>query len=506
MNFAARLAAVRSGRADVDEIGGLANLALDEGEEESVLPLVVAAANRSGSARLWQWTGLLHRGLDDHAAALAAFEEAVRLAPGDASIAHGHARVAYEAGLDAVALFETAERSGPPSSDVLIGLAAARWATGRGDEAEAALDSILMQVPMWIAGHVQLAQLRALMGRAEEAYASLERALVQAPKSLPLWRALFNLHLEGENHAELAEGILRAEAAGIPGPEIADYAAICAAECGDGDRADQLFEALLGEAVCQSTRIWFVRHLLRTRRFARVGSLIDAEIEAGGARRGAIWPYADLFWRLTGDRRADWLSGNPALVRAFDLSDRLPPLAQLAEYLRSLHIARGEYLDQSVRGGTQTDGPLFCRVDPMARALRASVTEAVKAYIAALPETDPEHPLLAMRRDRRVRFAGSWSVRLHHGGFHANHVHPQGWISSALYVALPKRQPGDRADAGWFKLGEPQAALGLDMLPTQLVEPVPGRLVLFPSWLWHGTQPFSDGERLTVAFDVAPPR
>ena len=38
------------------------------------------------------------------------------------------------------------------------------------------------------------------------------------------------------------------------------------------------------------------------------------------------------------------------------------------------------------------------------------------------------------------------------------------------------------------------------------VEPRPGRLVLFPSWMWHGTVPFGAGERLTVAFDVAPPR
>ena len=33
----------------------------------------------------------------------------------------------------------------------------------------------------------------------------------------------------------------------------------------------------------------------------------------------------------------------------------------------------------------------------------------------------------------------------------------------------------------------------------------PARLVLFPSWMWHGTVPFADGERLTVAFDVAQP-
>jgi hypothetical protein len=104
-----------------------------------------------------------------------------------------------------------------------------------------------------------------------------------------------------------------------------------------------------------------------------------------------------------------------------------------------------------------------------------------------------------------VRFSGSWSVRLRGGGRHANHVHPKGWISSALYIGLPDRAQGDADDAGWFTVGEPQEALGLNLMPRLKIEPKPGHLVLFPSWMWHGTVPFADGERLTVAFDVRPP-
>lgn len=506
MNFARRLAAIRAGRAGDAAIGELASAALDEGEEEQALPVVTAATERSGSARLWQWAGLLHRALDEHEAALEAFAEAARRAPDDASIAHGRARVAYEAGLDAVGLFEAAERIGPPNGDVLIGLAAARWAAGRGEEAEAALDAILAQVPLWLAGHAQLAQLRALMGRNGDTAASFERALAEEPASVPLWRALLDLRLRGEDYAALAEAVGRATTAGVTAADIADHAAIAAAELGHADRADRLFETLPGEAMRVETRVWHVRHLLRTQRFTQASTLIDAEIAAGGARRAAIWPYAELLWRLTGDPRAGWLSGDDGLVRTFDLSDRLPPLDQLAAHLRSLHVARGEYLDQSVRGGTQTDGPLFSRIDPVTRALRTAIAGATQSYVAELPPADASHPLLGPRRDRRIRFAGSWSVRLRGGGFHANHVHPQGWISSALYVALPGRKPDDAPDAGWLTLGEPQAALGLDVPPMTRVEPVPGRLVLFPSWLWHGTRPFGEGERLTVAFDVAPPR
>jgi hypothetical protein len=35
-----------------------------------------------------------------------------------------------------------------------------------------------------------------------------------------------------------------------------------------------------------------------------------------------------------------------------------------------------------------------------------------------------------------------------------------------------------------------------------MIRPHVGRLALFPSTLFHGTRPFSAGERMTVAFDV----
>jgi hypothetical protein len=173
--------------------------------------------------------------------------------------------------------------------------------------------------------------------------------------------------------------------------------------------------------------------------------------------------------------------------------------------LRRLHVAKGEYLDQSVRGGTQTDGPLLSRIDPAIRHLRAAIVSAVEAYVAGLPPPDARHPLLRHRRDRRVGFSGSWSVRLRSAGRHSNHVHPQGWISSALYIALPETHSDEPEDAGWLTIGEPPENLGLELAPWKRVQPRVGQLVLFPSWMWHGTRPFAQGERLTVAFDVRPP-
>jgi hypothetical protein len=77
-----------------------------------------------------------------------------------------------------------------------------------------------------------------------------------------------------------------------------------------------------------------------------------------------------------------------------------------------------------------------------------------------------------------------------------------GWISSALYVALPEPHRLGAAPAGWLSFGTPPPELGLDLPPYRQVEPRRGRLVLFPSTLWHCTLPFADGERLSIAFDI----
>ncbi|CUS46679.1 MAG: putative 2OG-Fe(II) oxygenase [Pseudomonadota bacterium] len=503
MIFSSRLAAAQLGQADASSLAELAELALGEGEEEQVLPLLIRAAAQGANAQLWQWTGLLQRALDEHAAASRSFVQAARLAPAVASIAHGRAHVALEAGLDSVALFEQARRLAPANGDVLLGLAAARLAAGRGEQAAAELQAILDREPRWIHGHLQLGQIQSMLGRPERATHSLDQALKRLPGERALWQGLFDLHVRSENYAGLQVALQRAGKAGHGQDARAEYEAIAAAELGEDDTATVLFDSAPASARPRLA-VWRVRHLLRSGRAADAVTLIDRELAT--ERAAAMWPYAAAAWRLTGDPRSAWLENSPDLVAVVDLGPALPALERLADRLRSLHVAKGQYLDQSVRGGTQTDGPLLSRIDPEIRAMRAAIEQAVARYVAHLPPLDARHPLLGARRDRRIRFTGSWSVRLRGGGFHANHVHPQGWISSALYIALPARRPDENAQAGWLALGEPQAALKLDLAPSRLIEPRAGRLVLFPSWMWHGTLPFADGERLTVAFDVAPPR
>jgi hypothetical protein len=125
----------------------------------------------------------------------------------------------------------------------------------------------------------------------------------------------------------------------------------------------------------------------------------------------------------------------------------------------------------------------------------------IREYIGALDRTS-SHPV-----DRRARagyaISGSWSVQLQPGGFHIDHVHPRGWLSSAYYVSLP--DVSDRESrGGWLKFGEPGTRIA-GLGPEHFVQPEEGMLVLFPSYLWHGTVAFTAGaRRLTAAFDVIP--
>jgi tetratricopeptide (TPR) repeat protein len=445
---------------------------------------------------------LLQRSLDEHEEALASFEHAARLKPDGPKIAQARAQTAMEAGLPAVELFETALRLAPQDGSVIVGLAAARNAIGDGERAAADLSAVLEQAPLWTYGHEHLAQFESTLGRPQQATASLERALGKFPKSQPLWETLLNVELRRGAYEALRPTLDRARSAGVHSPEFAIYDAVHAAEFDSATFPPALFGGAPANIVPHIGR-WRIRHLLRVGEIGALLPIVDEELQRNSA--ADIWAYAATAWRVSGDARSEWLEGDSRFVGVADLGAGLAPLEALATKLRSLHLAKGEYLDQSVRGGTQTDGPLLCRIDPEIRKLRAAAVAAVEKYVAQLPAPDPRHPLLRERRDRRIRFSGSWSVRLRSGGRHSNHVHPEGWISSALYVALPERLAGEPENAGWLTLGEPDEKLGMAVPPHREVEPRLAQLVLFPSWMWHGTVPFKEGERLTVAFDVRPP-
>lgn len=462
--------------------------------DEAVAALRTALAAHPRNPRLWQTLGTVHRALEQSAAAVDAFAAAARLAPNDPKPAHGVAQASLEAGRPAVALFERAHRLAPADGAILLGRAAAQLAEGRGAEAITVLDAVVAANPLWLDGQATLARLRWMMGDADGFTAGYVRAIQGDPRNPALWSALAHLLLDAERYAAALEVAVNARGATGRVDALRLVEASATSELGDLAAADRLFATLSSDAVTLEHRL---RHLLRAGRADEAAAC--AEPMLGDPAAGRLWPFVSVAWRLLGDPRYDWLEGDAALISTVDLD---LDLTALAGRLRVLHRAVRDPLGQSVRGGTQTDGPLFAHEAPEIQAVRAAVRSAVERHVAALGRADPTHPT---RRHigKRTRFAGSWSVRLTGAGHHSAHVHPQGWLSSALYVAVPDEAALGEAPAGWLQLGAPPPALRAALPPTREIAPRPGTLVLFPSTMWHGTAPIAGGERLTIAFDVA---
>lgn len=131
------------------------------------------------------------------------------------------------------------------------------------------------------------------------------------------------------------------------------------------------------------------------------------------------------------------------------------------------------------------------------------IDRAIARYICELPGTAPRAFL--KRRQSGFAYFSSWSSHIAERGFHLNHIHSEGWISSVYYVAVPGVCENEAVQEGWLKFGEPTADFGEGYVPRRFVKPKPGRLVLFPSYLWHGTTPFTAAQsRMTIAFDIVP--
>ncbi len=484
-----------------ERLAALAEQALAQGEEEQAEARLTEWLTRNpapdpANVTLLHWTAMLRRALDRRDGAIAALEAAMRLAPGNAGVVHALAHVSLEAGRPAARLFEQATRLAPAKGEIRLGLASARLAEGEGARGLGELEAMLAANPGWMEGHRQFAQLAAMTGQGARAMATIEAALQRFPQGEALRALAIELLLSAERHAEALAAAERAIAAHGPVGSFPLARAAALDELGRGAEAAEAFEGL-GAARDQGHAIWRLRHLLRAGDGARAAAELEPWLAASGA--DAIWPYAALIWRLTGDDRADWLDGQEGLVRVIDLDPGEIGLAELVPVLRGLHARSGRFLDQSVRGGTQTDGALLARCEPEIARIREVLRREVAQFEAQLPPADPAHPMLSQQRSARPRFAGSWSVRLAGAGFHTAHHHPQGWISSALYLTVPEGlAPGD----GQLDLGGAPEGLG-HVEPRLSVEPKPARLVLFPSWMWHGTRPFAAGERMTIAFDVA---
>ncbi|AZN32261.1 hypothetical protein EJ103_05730 [Pseudoalteromonas sp. Xi13] len=178
-------------------------------------------------------------------------------------------------------------------------------------------------------------------------------------------------------------------------------------------------------------------------------------------------------------------------------------LTELKGTLKQYHYYQNHPLEQSLVNGSQTAEKLFDYQLPILKILKQELYELTSCFLSRLPK-DNQHPFLK-RNVGDFKVTDSWSVILKGKGFHKNHYHSQGWMSSPFYVSIPTLISESTNQEGWLKLGEPGFNMNTKLLPETTLKPEEGKLIQFPSYFWHGTNTLnSEMERVTIAYDILP--
>jgi Putative 2OG-Fe(II) oxygenase len=121
----------------------------------------------------------------------------------------------------------------------------------------------------------------------------------------------------------------------------------------------------------------------------------------------------------------------------------------------------------------------------------AALNGWIKAAALAVTDAGPDTPLTL----------SGWAVHYRQGGFHEVHAHHDSAVSGVYYLHT------DARPSGALELFDPRPAR-LATTPSdddvlQQVQPHPGLLIAFPSWLRHAVAPHTaETARLCIAFNV----
>ena len=161
--------------------------------------------------------------------------------------------------------------------------------------------------------------------------------------------------------------------------------------------------------------------------------------------------------------------------------------------------AESEGVKKSNRGGWHSEGNLFDRQTPCIKVLRALAKEAIEDATRSVgAKVDPA--------SRRLKLFG-WMNSSPGGGYNAPHTHPGAHWSGVYYVSQPEVEEGN---SGMIEFLDPRTDLPnwrLLKAPAfklkKKLRPMPGDIILFPSYLVHWVYPNeTDEERVTIAFNA----
>jgi tetratricopeptide (TPR) repeat protein len=479
--------------------------------EEARQCLKAGLALRPEDCSLLTSMGNVHRLEEDFERAMALYENALALNPNYVTALNnlGLCYKLTEKPARAADYFDRAGKLAPNIAEIAFNHGNAVFEMGDYPRAEALYLSAIGKNPAYILAHETLSELYWQLGQDFRIRESYDSVLAQHPDSpqlrYSLIQVLRNCGLYGKAREEVEAAVRFGSSA-----RLLHLSGQLHASQEDYVQAQACFEQALEEGfdlvIAQDlTRL----HIIEGEYDKALEILKQAQLAKPDDQLN--WALVGQCWRLQGDPRYQWLIDYDRDVRVFTLAtpegyaslDEF--LSELCAVLLKMHTTKLAPSRQTLVNGTQTPGRLLHKPHPVIAKYKWALEQAVTKYIEAMPDDD-KHPLFS-RKSKTFEFSGSWSVKLTEGGFHVNHVHPAGWISSACYIHLPQSMGSAEDNEGCIKFGESPMHLGEREGVEKIVRPLAGQLALFPSYLWHGTYDVHCAEgdfRLTAPFDVVP--
>ena len=445
------------------------------------MPIIAKAARKGADMTETGISRLLEQAIDHHRAgrvlaALPLYKRILALDPanGEALFLGGTALFQAKRWAQSVALLERAVAVQPDLAEAHNNLGLARFELALFDGAEDAYGQAIALAPDFAPAHNNLGEMLRKLGRLEEARDCLRRAVAiqddfaeahnnlgstlgalgQGAEAVAAFRRAIQLApAYGDAHANLCALLLERGEAEAALDACKDYLAVAPGHSG---------------AIAFETTAWAGR-----KAWDRVRYLVDIDRLLHRARPAPPEGLSsEAFNRALARHAAD----HPSLVY--------------------------EPADRATRKGWHTKDLTKGPKGPVA-GLEAMIRRAVGAYLAALP-TDLAHPFLGQKPPADLDIT-VWAVVMEAEGHVVPHIHATAWISGVYYAEVPEsvRRAGDGHE-GWIEFGRVPDLFPLDEAPEILaIRPEEGLMVIFPSYIYHGTVPMKAPERrISYAFDV----
>ena len=421
--------------------------------------------------------GNMLRDRGDREQAVRRYQQAITNAP---QFAPAHAWLGvtlYELGHiePALAAMEQAVELDPLNEEVHANLKRMRWNLGQHDQLHASYQRACALLPNVAQAHMNFAQSLIRNDQPREAVAPAKHAVSLSSDCPRAHSLLGQAYLGCGQLSASLDAHARAHTLSATEPLL------------DEEYATALIIAGQHQEAC---RVLKSAHTLSPRRSGILGRLCVAMREVDD---GALQSLVDYDAYVLGET----IATPPGFESLAEFNQALH------EELKAGHSTDVHALEQTMRGGTQTQNNLFQNPTGLVALLKHEIEAVINRYIAALPD-DRNNIFLRFKPERYV-FTGAWSTILSQNGFDGSHIHNEGWLSGTYYVVVPELTPEQHAEReGYIQFGEPPRMFCSERnTSVRSIAPEVGKAVLFPSYYWHGVRAFHGGGiRHAVSFDL----